>query len=257
MITTTYQNQYFLTAGECDAQAAMPLTLIVSRIIETATDHANSLGIGYANLISMNLGWVLSRLTIDIVNRPGINSPYTVTTWIEGFNRLFSDRCFEMADKDGTVFCRARSLWAAIDLEKRVAADLTVLDTAPMINTERHSPVKRQERPSSPAVVTTERQYRFMFSDLDFYRHVNSVRYVETILNQWSLERYDRQEIERFEIAFNHECHYGDVVDIKSDDSDPMKSVLEITRDGVRVTAVKIFWRDKQDNSKITENINI
>ena len=39
-----YSKEYFLTAGECDAEGRMPLTLLTSRIIESATCHANSLG---------------------------------------------------------------------------------------------------------------------------------------------------------------------------------------------------------------------
>ena len=68
-----YSKVYFLTAGECDAEGRMPLTLLTSRIIESATCHANSLGIGYADLIKLDLAWVLSRVSIEIDDLPGIN----------------------------------------------------------------------------------------------------------------------------------------------------------------------------------------
>ena len=55
MIMDRLSHKYFLTAGESDAEGRMPLTLVAERIIEVATEHANSLGIGYATLITRNL----------------------------------------------------------------------------------------------------------------------------------------------------------------------------------------------------------
>ena len=55
-----HTHDYFLTAGECDATGHMPVQLLVSRVIEVATEHANSLNIGYANLQPRGIAWVLS-----------------------------------------------------------------------------------------------------------------------------------------------------------------------------------------------------
>ena len=224
----------------------MPLPLIVARLIDTATDHANALSIGYANLIGMRMGWVLSRLRIDLDSRPSINSTYQIDTWIEDMSRLMSNRCFDITDHTGTPLIRARSIWMAIDLDKRTAADISSLKTDRMINRERRSPVARPSRPSSPATVTSSHEHTFSFTDLDFYRHVNSVRYVEMVLNSWGLERYDRQRIASIEIAFNHECHFGDTVSILCDDTDPHSSVVEVMRQDLRVMSVSITWQDIQ-----------
>lgn len=240
-----FTNSYFLTAGECDAQGRIPLTLMMTRLIETATDDANRLGIGYSRLIEYRLGWVLSRVAIEIDERPAINTAYTVTTWIKSLNRLYSERCFEFCLSDGTVFARATSIWVAIDLEKRTPGDLSFIDAEPLILKTKTSDVKLPARPSALAAVTHERSYTFQYCDLDFYRHVNTVRYVEVVLNQWPLEQYDKNAIGRFEITFNHECHFGDRVEIKSDDSDSAMSMLEIERGTERVTSVRIFWRAK------------
>ena len=81
-----------LTAGESDAEGRMPLTLLTERLIENATEHANALGIGYADLLPLGIGWVLSRVSVEMTSWPAINEAYTVTTWIESYNRRFSER---------------------------------------------------------------------------------------------------------------------------------------------------------------------
>ena len=44
-----YINEFYLTAAEVNAQEEMPLSRLVTLIIDTATAHANSLGFGYAH----------------------------------------------------------------------------------------------------------------------------------------------------------------------------------------------------------------
>lgn len=85
-----HTHSYTLTAGESNAEGVMPLTLLVERIIEISTEHANNLNIGYATLIKQNIGWVLSRLSVEMTSLPTINESYTLTTWIESYNRHFS-----------------------------------------------------------------------------------------------------------------------------------------------------------------------
>ncbi len=56
-----YINEFYLTAAEVNAQEEMPLSRLVTLIIDTATAHANSLGFGYAHMMETNTSWVLSR----------------------------------------------------------------------------------------------------------------------------------------------------------------------------------------------------
>ena len=49
-----YIHRYFLTAGECNAQKEMSISLLTQRVIEVATEHANILGVGYADLVSLS-----------------------------------------------------------------------------------------------------------------------------------------------------------------------------------------------------------
>ena len=75
-----FYKDYYLAAGECNPQGEMPLTLLMTRIIEVATFHANSWGVGYARLIQDNQVWVLSRVTIEMTSYPKVNTNYA-TRW--------------------------------------------------------------------------------------------------------------------------------------------------------------------------------
>lgn len=237
----TFTRNYFLTAGETDAEGKMPISLIIQRVIEVATEHANALGIGYAKLIERNIGWVLTRLTIKVDEYLDINSHYSLTTWIEGFNRLYSDRCFCLRDESGRAVAHIRSMWVAIDMAKRTAADLTpYIASVPLCPPS--CPVPKPSGKMPPLGPEAESQaYTFKFSDIDFNRHVNTVMYVRHILNQWPLSYFDAYQIAEFDITFHQECYCGETVDIRLQ-QDGLSAHSEIVRDGRRAIACSILF---------------
>jgi acyl-ACP thioesterase len=80
----------------------------------------------------------------------------------------------------------------------------------------RECPVEKPSRPRSVVAPQEgeapagyrEAKYRFQYTDIDFNRHVNSSRYIELLLNQWSLDFHDANRLTRFEIAYIHEAHF-------------------------------------------------
>lgn len=236
--------RHFLTAGETDAQGRMPMWLIISRAIEIATEHANILGIGYARLLECGIGWVLTRMTVEMTRYPRINEEYTISTWIEGINRLYSDRCFAICDAAGNEIGYLRSMWVAIDIAKRTASDLTQLGTESLPLSDRKCPVVATRKLPPIGSDVEKREYCFKYSDLDFNRHVNTVQYVKHILNQWSLDFFDHHRIHRFEIGFHQECHIGEVVEICKEEKSPLAYQCEIQKAGTRAVAADIVFEN-------------
>lgn len=115
---------FSMTAAGASAQGTLPLATLVADVIQVATDHANALGVGYSRLIQDGNSWVLSRLTIEIDRLPRIHEDYSLTTWIEGFNRHFSERNFEIRASGATIG-HVRTVWVAINISSRRPADLS------------------------------------------------------------------------------------------------------------------------------------
>lgn len=235
---------WFLAAGDTDAEGRIPLPLVARRIIELATEHANALGIGYAALVQKGIGWVLSRMSIEMYSFPGINSFYTLRTWIESYNRRFSERNFEMTDADGNVIGRMRTVWAAIDFRRRTGADLSAVETVDIPISGRECPIDRTPRIPALAPNTAAAEYTFRYCDLDFNRHVNTLKYIELILDQWPLEQYDRYIPRRFDILFHHECLFGQTVTIRRN-TEGGTSHIDIQHEGVRAVAAAIRWEER------------
>lgn len=212
---------FFLSAGEVNAEAEMSLPLLTAKLIDIATADSNSLGIGNPAMAHLDCGWVLSRLTIEMSRYPTVNEQYALTTWIEDINRHFSIRCFRVDDGEGNPIGYARSIWMVMNWRTHENAGLSHLDIRPdMMSRELLCPIPRQGRHTHIDVSFLQRTYTFRFCDLDFYRHVNTVRYIDLLLNSFSLAEMDAMQIRRLEISFLHEGRYGKMVEIRRRQAD-------------------------------------
>lgn len=236
------EKTYFLSASDANAEGELSMTSLTSNIIDIATDHANSLGIGNPSMIDINAGWILSRLTIDLDITPKVNSHYKLKTWIEDFNRHFSARCFSIISEEGEIYGYCRTIWLVIDALSHknlglshfnLPPELILGESAPIERQEKHFPIyEGEEINGSKAILSTHRafEYTFKYCDLDFYRHVNTVRYVTMLLNQFSLKEHDETRIRRIELSFLHEASFGMTTRLLRSDSiqDPLMSAFQL-----------------------------
>lgn len=226
-------------------EAKMPVPLLVSRLIETATFHANHLDVGFSRLSREGLAWVLSRVSLEMERWPGVNEAYSLTTWVEDVNRHFSQRNFEIKSGD-EILGYASSVWMGIDIEKRQSGDLSLLESMRDVISEKRCPIDRFPRISlSPDLeVMSGDIYRFRYCDCDFNRHVNTVRYVELLLNEWDLDFYDTHQVKRFDIAFMHEARYGESVSVVRQQSGDNDYSCVISRGDDVLSKARIIFTD-------------
>lgn len=130
---------------------------------------------------------------------------------MENVYRLFTDRNFAIIDKDGKKIGYARSVWAMISLNTRKPADLLALHGGSIVDYVCDEPCPI-EKPSRIKVTSTEpaSSLNAKYSDIDINGHVNSIRYIEHILDLFPIELYKESRIRRFEMAYVAESYYGD-----------------------------------------------
>lgn len=212
-----FSERFFLTPAECNPEQQISLTCLASRILEVATLHANSWEVGFAALVKENQSWVLSRMTIEMKRYPKVNEHYTLTTWIEDFNKFFSERNFEILDGDGNNIGYARTVWVVINSETRESVDISKFTFISDYISNKICPIQRQNK-LRPLANYKSNEYTFKYCDVDFNRHVNSCKYIELLLNQWSLDFHDNHRLARFEIAYMKEAYFGETIDVRVDD---------------------------------------
>ena len=213
-----YSHRYFLAPGECTPEGEMPITLLLTRIIEVATEHADMWGVGYSTLVTSNESWVLTRVTIEMTKMPPVNKKYVFTTWIENYNRRFSQRNFEISDEEGNVMGYARTIWVVINSATRESVDISKFSYMSEVVSQHPCPIEPQSK-LQPVSQGSTAHYCFKYCDLDINQHVNSVRYAELLMNQLPLKAYQANRVKRFEISYIRECLYAEDVAVNVDSS--------------------------------------
>ena len=240
-----FSKTYYLAAGECNPQGELPLTLLMTRIIEVATLHANSWGVGYERLIRDNQVWVLSRVAIEMNENPKVNTNYKLTTWIEDYNRHFSQRNMRLDDENGKPLGYVRTIWMVIDMNTRASVDIEKLGYIRENVSDIPCPIEPQSR-LRPIEQGHAVDYTFGYMDCDFNRHVNTVRYLSLLMNMFDMDCYDHYFIRRMELSFIKETHYGETAQFVIDDSDSMESHMSITIDGDDHVRARFLWQERQ-----------
>ncbi|MEG1539436.1 MAG: thioesterase [Muribaculaceae bacterium] len=196
-----------------DFTGKLTMSVLGNHLLNCAGFHAADRGFGIASLNEDHYTWVLSRLAIELDEMPEQYQSFSIETWVENVYRLFTDRNFAILNREGKAIGYARSVWAMISLETRKPADLLTLHGGGLADyiCARECPIDKPGRikVSEQSPITT---YEIKYSDIDINGHVNSIKYIEHIMDLFSLEIFKVKSVKRFEMAYVAESYYGDTL---------------------------------------------
>ena len=252
-----YTERFFLSAGETNPEQELSTPLLVSKLIDIATAHANSLGIGNPAMAHLEAGWVLARLTVEMNRWPRVNTDYSISTWVVDFNRHYSERAFCIRDGEGNICGYANSIWMVMHTRTHANLGLSHLSLDPSLLRDR-PPIEKQakhcrillpeekaERRPADLDAAQCYGYTFKYCDLDSYRHVNTVRYVILLLNCFTLSEHDETRLHRLELSFLHEARYGEATQLLRSDApdNPLHSSFLLRRasDGEALMFARLY----------------
>lgn len=228
--------QFVAEPFHVDFNGRLTMGVLGNHLLNCAGFHANDRGFGIATLNEDNYTWVLSRLAIELDEMPYQYENFSVQTWVENVYRLFTDRNFAIIDKDGKKIGYARSVWAMINLNTRKPADLLTLHGGSIVDyvCDEPCPIEKPSRikvTSDQPIATLTAKY----SDIDINGHVNSIRYIEHILDLFPIELYKTKRIRRFEMAYVAESYLGDELSFFCDEVNANEFHVEVKKNGNEV----------------------
>ena len=212
--------QFVAEPFHVDFSGRLTLGVLGNHLLNCAGFHASDRGFGIASLNEENYTWVLSRLAIELDEMPYQYENFSIQTWVEAVYRLFTDRNFAIIDKDGRKIGYARSVWAMINLNTRKPADLLALHGGSIVDYVCDEPCPI-DKPSRIKVTNDQPAATLVakYSDIDINGHVNSIRYIEHILDLFPIDLYKAKRIRRFEMAYVAESYYGDKLSFFCDEA--------------------------------------
>ena len=242
-----------------------------NHLLNAAGNHSQSRGWGIGALNETKHTWVLSRLSIEMLQMPQQYEHCEVTTWVESVMKLFTNRNFAIHRADGTPLGFARSVWAMIDLETRRPCDLLSLYEGDILNyivedkdIDSELGDKLQGWSTAGQTVATAAELcpidghgRFRFRDAEFVRtiqtyysdvdingHINSIKYIEHILDLFPKDQFEKG-ISRFEIAYKTESYMGDTLSFYKQAISPVETDIEVRKNVTEESAGEVVCQAK------------
>ena len=197
----------------CDFLGQLMIGHLGNHMLNAADFHSTDRGFGMKYLNTIQKTWVLSRLAIEMDEMPCQYDRFYVETWVENALRFFTNRNFRVVGDDGKVYGYGRSVWAMIDTDTRQPADILAIHDGAIgewIEKEKECPIDKGGRVKMSDKAEHVRTIDTYYHDVDINGHINSVKYIEHVIDLWNLDWYREHRVRRLEIAYVAEAHQGD-----------------------------------------------
>ena len=210
---TSYKHR--VEPQEVDFTLRASVASVINYMLNVAGTDAHNKGFGVNVLQGQSFTWVLSRLAVEVKEQPCQYDDIEVDTWVNEFNRLSSTRNFRIRREDN-ILAEGVSQWCMINMETRQAVDMSTLkDVYERAMVDEPSPIAIPAR--LRAIEPTDKTSRpVVYSDIDFNRHVNTLRYIDLIFDTLPIELIENNRGLRLDLNFIAEAVYGDTLGIGS-----------------------------------------
>ena len=220
----------------CDFSHHLFMGHLGNHMLNAADFHSRDRGFGMDFLNSIKKTWVLSRLAIEMDEMPCQYDKFYVETWVESAMRYFTQRIFRVVSEDGAkVYGYGRSIWAMIDTETRQPTNIFDIDNGAIVNwveKDKENPMSKLTRVQMDDKTELVRTIDTFYNDVDINGHINSVKYIEHVLDLFPIDWYKEHPLKRFDIAYVAEAHQGDRLNFyqEQDADDALAFKIRITK---------------------------
>lgn len=162
------------------------------RILQEAAACASAeCGYGFKDIPRNGVCWVLTGWRLELFQRPDWNDRITIHTWPRSVDGFLSDRDFEIFSGDH-VIGRCTSRWFLISPSTgRITRVTDAVRSAYTINDRRLFDSDIPSNGTSDPNATVTYTHTVERRDLDTYRHVNNLRYLDFALEALPQEVYE------------------------------------------------------------------
>lgn len=212
-MSNVYLQDYHIGFSEVDFARQLKLSVLFNYFQDIASLAAADLGVGMAKLEQdYGVAWVLARIRVDLARQPVWNEDITIETWPLVPGKLEFERDFLVHDCDGNIIARAVSSWVIMDIQKRrLRRSDAISFVCPTVSLARAIDCQLG-RIQAPGPLEVAYQRVIGYSDIDFNGHLNNSKFVDFIMDCFSMDTHQQSRVTSIEVSFTNEALPGDTV---------------------------------------------
>ena len=247
MVNNKITNIIKVHGFETDFEGEIKPSSILGILQEIATEHAEEMGLGYADLIQSGYIWVLSKIFVSIETRPKILDTVEVSSWPHSPGKAVFDRSFLVKDTKGEICLRSYSRWCILK-----ASNFRIMPTSQFPNRigqfiETPSiEFNDWNIPSIKPEGSADYKIRIANSEYDRNCHVNNTKYADYIFNCFHIEELKKLQIKSFQFHYLKQSYEGEVLSFYRQKVEEDVYIVEgIRNDSEKVVSARICFQER------------
>jgi len=207
-----YRKKHTVHISDVDFSRKLKLSTMFVYFQDMATEHAEKLGVGRDVLLKDNLIWVLASVRADIERYPVWNENIFVETWPLQPDKINFERDFLVYDENNDIIARAVTNWVIIDMNSRRLKRSKVINSEfPEAGRERSIDCSLGRINASGSMSEVYRK-TVGYSDIDMNEHLNNSKYLDYIMDCFTIENHKNYFTKSIEVNYIHEALPGDTI---------------------------------------------
>lgn len=214
-----------------DFQTKVKLSHLIDLILTASGYDADEKGFGIRHLHALGGTWVLSRFALEMSRFPKQYEKITIETWVQEVHTLNTIRNYRVYNDSGDVIGNSTSVWVMINLETRRPMELKLLEGIHDFATFQESGIDRPLKLDTVGGAPID-EFSIKYTDIDINQHVNTVHYLDWMVNSFSLDEHKANSIRRIDVNFMNEVVFGNQISVFKEEIEPNDFRFEATANG-------------------------
>jgi acyl-ACP thioesterase len=248
ILQTVWKEETIVRAFDTDIQKRWKPASIFQALTEIAGSHADHLGVGFQEMFSRDMAWILSRIKIQFYEFPLMGEKVVIQTWPKGLQqKLFFMRDFHLTAKDGRRFASASTAWLLVNIKARRLLMPTALYKPVPDNNGQAAINEPLEKITIPDGLPEHLSVKAGYSSVDLMEHANNARYAEWICDCFPIEEWKKRELSSIQVNYINEVRPGEGISLGlcRADNDPTTWLVSGTNQntGLRAFEAAVSWK--------------
>ena len=211
MAVMLYETKFYVHAVDTDLKDKIRPASVLSYFQDAASVNAVELGVGYHDLLDLNLYWVILYEEFEILKDIEWGEVVRTRTWPKSRTRLEFEREYELRNNQDELLVKGISTWCVISTETRrlERGDSVIFKGEYYDYTNYHEKLNRKMKLQITEPDMTY-DYKVLYTDLDHNLHLNNAKYLDVIYNMHANDK----KVKKVRISFVNEAHVGETLHI-------------------------------------------
>ncbi|XEO76119.1 hypothetical protein WKT22_01140 [Candidatus Lokiarchaeum ossiferum] len=246
-----FSQNFQVRYGEVNQSGQLMIHHLFNYMQEIAFNHADALANTIEGKSHFDFAVVWTRMKLEVEKIPNWKENLTISTWISPLKdqQRFAFRNFAIFNQSGQKIGKGYGSLLFFDLKQRKAMGVP----KEVENYPTHEEPGDSHHFSQIDINVSEKKdtsFSTNFQDLDIYRHVNNVKYIEWAFNEVKPEIYKLYIPSSVEINFLKELRLGESFCVQTEYLEGsselvIKHLIYKEESGVKIAQLQTSWKKK------------